>query len=90
LLNTVDESEWRTRKERIDTRLSQCNPPWQILCWRPGKLDITWLEDDFLEDSDELPEPQDLAADAVTELEAVIDDLKEIIEPVDKEEGVDK
>jgi len=32
-----------------------------------------------------LPEPQDLATEAVTELEAVIDDLKEIIDLVEKE-----
>src|SRR5437773_4158800 len=57
---------------------------------RAYKLDITWLKDDSLEDSDELPEPQDLATEAVTELEAVVDDLKEIIELLEKVEGVDK
>jgi type I restriction enzyme M protein len=46
---------------------------------RNYKLDITWLKDDSLEDADSLPEPDELAAEAVTELEAVIDDLKEII-----------
>ena len=51
---------------------------------------MTWLKDDSLEDSDELPEPQDLAAEAVTELEAVVDDLKEIITLLDKEEGVEQ
>ena len=57
---------------------------------RGYKLDITWLKDDSLEDSDELPEPQDLASEAITELEAVVDDLKEIIALVEKEEGVEK
>ena len=57
---------------------------------RGYKLDVTWLKDDSLEDSDELPEPQDLATEAVTELEAVVDDLKEIIELLEKEEGVEK
>ncbi|MBK7993036.1 MAG: N-6 DNA methylase, partial [Blastocatellia bacterium] len=46
---------------------------------RDYKLDITWLKDESLEDADELPEPQDLATEAITELEAVVDDLKEII-----------
>jgi len=46
---------------------------------RGYKLDMTWLKDDSLEDSDELPEPQDLASEAITELEAVADSLKEII-----------
>jgi type I restriction enzyme M protein len=46
------------------------------------------LRDESLEDSDELPEPQDLASEAITELEAVVDDLKEIVALVEKEEGV--
>jgi type I restriction enzyme M protein len=57
---------------------------------RDYKLDVTWLKDESLEDSDELPEPQDLAAEAITELEAVVDDLKEIVELIEKEEGVEK
>ena len=46
---------------------------------RDYKLDITWLKDESLEDADELPEPQDLAAEAITELEAMVGDLKEIV-----------
>jgi type I restriction enzyme M protein len=57
---------------------------------RGYKLDVTWLKDDSLEDSDELPEPQDLATEAITELEAVVDDLREIVALVEKEEGVKK
>ena len=56
---------------------------------RDYKLDITWLRDESLEDSDELPEPQDLASEAITELEAVVDDLREIVVLVEKEEGVE-
>ncbi len=57
---------------------------------RGYKLDVTWLKDDSLEDSDELPEPQDLATEAITELESVVDDLREIITLLEKEEGVEK
>ena len=57
---------------------------------RGYKLDVTWLKDDSLEDSDELPEPQDLASEAITELESVVDDLREIITLLEKEEGVEK
>ncbi|MCP5522976.1 MAG: N-6 DNA methylase [Verrucomicrobiales bacterium] len=57
---------------------------------RGYKLDITWLKDESLEDSDDLPEPQDLAGEAITELEAVVDDLREIVALVEKEEGVEK
>lgn len=51
------------------------------------KLDITWLRDESLEDAEDLPEPQDLAAEAITELEAVVDDLREIVSLIEKEEA---
>ena len=56
---------------------------------RAYKLDITWLKDESLESSDDLPDPQDLAAAAIVELEAVVDDLREIVALVEKEEGVE-
>jgi type I restriction enzyme M protein len=57
---------------------------------RGYKLDITWLKDDSLENGDDLPEPQDLAAEAITELEAAVDDLREIVALVENGEGVEK
>jgi len=57
---------------------------------RNYKLDITWLKDESLEENGDLPDPQDLAAEAITELEAVVDDLREIVALVEKEEGVEK
>ncbi len=36
------EAEWKTRKQRIDTRLRALNPSWQIIPWRDG-LDTTKL-----------------------------------------------
>jgi len=52
--------------------------------------DITWLKDESLEDSDELPEPQELATEAIIELEAIVDDLKDIIGLLEREEAVAK
>ena len=52
---------------------------------RGFKLDFTWLKDDSLEDSADLPEPQDLAAEAILELEAVVDDLREIMALIEKD-----
>ncbi|MCG2739607.1 MAG: SAM-dependent methyltransferase, partial [Syntrophaceae bacterium] len=57
---------------------------------RNYKLDITWLKDESLEDANDLPEPQDLAAEAITELEAVVDELREIIAIVENNEGMEK
>jgi type I restriction enzyme M protein len=56
---------------------------------RGYKLDITWLKDESLEDANDLPEPQDLAAEAITELEAVVDDLRDIVELLEKDGGVE-
>ena len=57
---------------------------------RDYKLDVTWLKDDSLQDSAQLPEPQDLATEAITELEAVVDDLREIVALIEREEAVGK
>lgn len=54
---------------------------------RDYKLDITWLKDETLEDSDNLPEPQVLATEAITELEFVVDELKEILNLLEAEDG---
>lgn len=50
---------------------------------REYKLDITWLKDETIEDAGSLPEPQDLAGEAITELEAVVDDLREILQLIE-------
>lgn len=52
---------------------------------RDYKLDITWLKDESLDE--ELPEPPVLASEAITELEAVVDDLKEILQALEISEG---
>ena len=38
----MTESEWLTRKQRIDTKLRSLNPPWKILRYRDG-LDFAKL-----------------------------------------------
>ncbi|WP_212721176.1 class I SAM-dependent DNA methyltransferase [Synechocystis sp. PCC 7338] len=53
---------------------------------RGYKLDITWLKDESLEDADDLPEPDFLASEAITELEAVVDDLRDILALMDLNE----
>jgi type I restriction enzyme M protein len=53
---------------------------------RNYKLDITWLKDEALEDENNIPEPQDLISEAVTELESIVDDLKDIVQMLETEE----
>jgi len=50
---------------------------------RDYKLDITWLKDESLEDSSDLPQPDVLVSEAIAELEAVVDDLKDILQLIE-------
>ena len=44
------------------------------------KIDsLKWLKDESLEDGDELPEPEELATDAISELESAVEQLNEIL-----------
>jgi type I restriction enzyme M protein len=52
---------------------------------RGYKLDITWLRDESVEDSDDLPEPQELVNEAISELTTVVDDLKAIVQLLAKD-----
>ena len=47
---------------------------------RDFKIDsLKWLKDESLGDSDELPEPEELATDAIAELESAVEELNSII-----------
>ncbi len=52
--------------------------PVSLIKDRDYKLDIKWLKDDSLDDPGKMPEPNDLIEEAVTELQAVVDELNEI------------
>jgi type I restriction enzyme M protein len=53
---------------------------------RNYNLDITWLKDENLEDPNSLPEPQVLASDAITELNACVDELQLILDLIEAED----
>ncbi len=38
----MNESEWQTRKKRIDAQLRSCKPVWDLVPWHPG-LDVSTL-----------------------------------------------
>jgi type I restriction enzyme M protein len=47
---------------------------------REFKLDsFKWLKEESLEDADDLPEPEELAADAIAELEGAVEDLNAVL-----------
>jgi type I restriction enzyme M protein len=45
---------------------------------RDDNLDIVWLKDESLENPDDLPEPEDLVAEALTQLQTATDALTEL------------
>lgn len=47
---------------------------------RDFKLDsFKWLKDESLDDADELPEPEELATDAIAELEGAVEELNQVL-----------
>jgi type I restriction enzyme M protein len=49
-----------------------------------ASLDILWLKDDSLEDSENLPDPDIIAAEIVEDLEAALEQFREIAEDLGK------
>ncbi len=48
---------------------------------RDFKIDnLKWLKDESLDDMDEMPEPEELATDAIAELESAVEELNSVIE----------
>jgi len=55
---------------------------------RQYKLDgFKWLKDEDLENSDELPEPEELATDAIAELRAAVEDLSAVLVALENGNG---
>ncbi len=52
---------------------------------RGDSLDLAWLRDDAAEDASDLPEPADLARDAIDELEGALADLRAILAELGEE-----
>jgi type I restriction enzyme M protein len=56
---------------------------------RDFKLDgLKWLKEESLDDSDELPEPEELATDAIAELEGAVEELNAILALLENGNGV--
>ena len=86
--STIEEAKRQAARilEESNAELARILAELSAIRERGYNLDITWLKDDSLEDPDSLPEPQELAADAITELNACIDELQEILDFMDTED----
>ncbi len=75
------------RHKRTETFVAETNPEgrWrkfpydEIIARDKTSLDITWLKDKSLADLDNLPDPEDLAADIIENLEAGLECFREIL-----------
>jgi type I restriction enzyme M protein len=66
--------------------------------WRPFSIDevkkrdykidgLKWLKDESLDDLDDLPEPDELATDAIAELEAAVEELNAVLTALENGNG---
>ena len=54
------------------------------------KLDaFKWIKDESLDDGDALPEPEELATDAISELEAAVAELNAVLRLLESPSGKD-
>lgn len=76
-------------RQRVDTgeqgRFRKFTREW--IAERGDNLDIAWLKDDSATASDELPEPAVLAREAMSELEAAMEELRGILAELGEEVG---
>lgn len=76
--DTSDSSEGRWRSFHISD-----------IKQRDFKLDsFKWIKDESLEDADELPEPEELATDAIAELEGAVEELNLVLSMLDASDGI--
>ena len=55
---------------------------------RNYKIDsLKWLKEESLDDADGLPEPEELATDAIEELEAAVEDMKQVLLDLERGNG---
>jgi type I restriction enzyme M protein len=55
---------------------------------RDFKLDgFKWLKEESLEDADDLPEPDEPSAEAITELESAVKELNKVLAALGNENG---
>lgn len=80
------QSRQPTWSEENPTGRWRCYDYADLIARDKASLDIFWLKDDSLEDSDNLPEPGVLAAEIVEDLQAALEQFREIAADLGEEE----
>ncbi len=78
----------KNRHEREETERFKPFTYEELIARDKTNLDIFWLKDESLEDSENLPEPEVLAAEIVENLEAALEQFRGIYEELAEEEVV--
>ncbi len=76
-----EDPDGRSRRDPSDSSEDRwrCFPVNKVQA-RDFKIDsLKWLRDESLEDGDELPEPEELATDAIAELEGAVEELSAVL-----------
>jgi type I restriction enzyme M protein len=68
----------RRRQDREETERFKCFSYEELIARDKASLDIFWLRDESLEDTDNLPAPEVIAAEIVEDLQAALDQFSEI------------
>jgi type I restriction enzyme M protein len=76
------------RFERAEAERFRCFSYEDLLKRDKLSLDITWLRDESLEDTDNLPDPAVLAAEIVEDLQAALDQFAQIAADLAKNAAV--
>ncbi len=72
------------RHERVATEQFKCFTYEELMARDKASLDIFWLRDDSLEDTDNLPAPEVIAAEIVEDLEAALVEFRAVAESLGK------
>lgn len=76
----MNEAEWQTRKQRIDTRLRALQPPWKIIRYRDG-LDLSTLDQVAVEEFPTENGPADYGLFVGGQLLGIIEAKKVTVNP---------
>src|SRR5262249_10795738 len=68
------------RSKRVETERFKAYTYEELIARDKANLDITWLRDPSLDDADNLPAPEVLAAEIVEDLQAALDEFAAIAE----------
>jgi len=72
------------RHERVETERFKPFTYEEFIARDKVSLDIFWLRDESLEDVDNLPDPDIIAAEIVDNLEAVLEQFREVLEGLEE------